>query len=272
MRGQPAVGDVDGRAVLVLERVCLDIEGRQILSDITWRACRGEKWIILGRNGSGKTSLMRLLSGFGFPSRGRMEVLGEILGRTDLHLLRKRVGWIHGDLAADIPPFMTGLEVVLSGMEGSLVVYDEVAGTEEATALSMLEALGMKDFAHRRFSHFSTGERQRVLIARALAAGPELLLLDEPCQGLDPRAREEFLESLSGLLAARPDLSVVFVTHHVDEIVEGFSRVLVLEDGRVLAGGSREEVLTPGTVKRLFGERCRLHTRGGRYFLSFGKE
>ena len=199
-------------------------------------------------------------------------VLGELLGRTDLHLLRKRVGWIHGDLAGDIPTFMTALEVVLSGVEGSLVVYEKVPGSEEALALGMLETLGMKDFADRGFSHLSTGERQRVLIARALAAGPELLLLDEPCQGLDPRAREEFLESLAALLASRPDLSVVSVTHHVDEIIEGFTNVLVLEQGRVLAHGPRDSVLTPVMVRRLFGDRCRLHSRGGRYFLSFGKE
>ena len=139
-------------------------------------------------------------------------------------------------------------------------------------AHAMLESLGMGPFAGRRFSRLSTGERQRVLIARALAAGPELLLLDEPCQGLDPLAREEFLESLGGLLEKRRDLSVVFVTHHVDEIIEGFARVLVLGGGRVLASGARDEVLRPAMVRRLFGERCRLHSRGGRFFLSFGKE
>jgi iron complex transport system ATP-binding protein len=262
----------DGDGALELDGVCLDIDGRPILKDVTWRAARGEKWIILGRNGSGKTSLLRLLSGFGFPSRGRMLVLGELLGRTDLHLLRRRVGWIHGDLAADIPFFMTALEVVLSGAEGSLVVYDKVPGNEEQMALQMLEKLGMQEFAGRSFFRLSTGERQRVLIARALAAGPDLLLLDEPCHGLDPRAREEFLESLSGLLASHPDLSVVFVTHHVDEITPGFSRVLVLEEGSAVAQGPREDVLTPAMVKRLFGDGCRLHSRGGRYFLSFGKE
>jgi iron complex transport system ATP-binding protein len=262
----------NGTGALELEGVCLDIDGRPILREVTWKAAKGEKWIVLGRNGSGKTSLMRLLSGFGFPSRGRMLVLGELLGRTDLHLLRRRVGWIHGDLAAEIPSFMTGLEVVLSGTEGSLVVYEQAPGSEEAMALGMLEKLGMKEFADRSFSRLSTGERQRVLIARALAAGPELLLLDEPCQGLDPRAREEFLGSLSGLLASHPELSVVFVTHHVDEIIPGFSRVLVLEEGRVAGQGPRESVLTPLMIKRLFGDDCRLHSRGGRYFLSFDKE
>ncbi len=260
-----------GESALSLEDVCLDVEGSRILHDVTWKVGRGEKWIILGRNGSGKTSLVRLLSGFGFPSSGRVEVLGETLGRTDLHDLRRRVGYIHGDLATDIPFFMTALDVVLSGAEGSLVVYEEPAG-EEKMARAMLDSLGMGEFAERRFFRLSTGERQRVLIARALAAGPELLLLDEPCQGLDPLAREEFLESLGGLLAARPDLSVVFVTHHVDEIVEGFTRVLVLEAGRVLASGTRQEVLKPAMVKRLYGERCRLHAREGRFFLSFGKE
>jgi iron complex transport system ATP-binding protein len=262
----------NGTDVLELENVSLDIDGTPILRNITWKASRGEKWIVLGRNGSGKTSLMRLLSGFGFPSRGRMLVLGELLGRTDLHLLRRRVGWIHGDLAADIPSFMTGLDVVLSGVEGSLVVYDRVPTQEEEMALGMLEKLGMRNFADRSFSSLSTGERQRVLIARALAAGPELLLLDEPCQGLDPRAREEFLGSLSGLLASHPHLSVVFVTHHVDEIVPGFSHVLILEEGSAIARGPASNVLTQAMVKRVFGETCRLHSRGGRYFLSFGKE
>ena len=265
------VAERDGKGALELEGVCLDIDGRPILKDITWRAEKGEKWIVLGRNGSGKTSLMRMLSGFGFPSRGRIEVLGELLGRTDLHLLRRRVGWIHGDLAAEIPFFMTALEVVLSGAEGSLVVYEQVPQSEETMALGMLKALGMEDFAERRFFRLSTGERQRVLIARALASGPELLLLDEPCLGLDPRAREEFLESLAGLLAVRSDLSVVSVTHHVDEIIDGFSRVLILEEGTVLASGERKDVLTPAMVKRLFGEKCRLHSRGGRYFLSFSE-
>jgi len=252
----------NGNGALELNAVSLDINGMPILRDVSWSAGRGEKWIVLGRNGSGKTSLMRLLSGFGFPSRGRMRVLGELLGRTDLHQLRKRVGWIHGDLAADIPPFMTGLEVVLSGSEGSLVVYDEVSPKDQAVALSMLAKLGVEDLANRSFARLSTGERQRVLIARALATGPELLLLDEPCQGLDPRAREEFLGSLSSLLAS----------HHVDEIIEGFSNVLVLEEGHVLAMGPRDSVLTPAMVKRLFGDRCTLHFRDGRYFLSFGRE
>jgi len=262
----------NGNRALDLNAVSLDIDGIPILRNITWSAARGEKWIVLGRNGSGKTSLMRLLSGFGFPSRGGMRVLGELLGRTDLHQLRRKVGWIHGDLVADIPSFMTGLEVVLSGSEGSLVVYEQVPAQEQAVALGMLEKLGMRDLANRSFSRLSTGERQRVLIARALAAGPELLLLDEPCQGLDPRAREEFLGSLSNLLASHPDLSVVCVTHHVDEIIEGFSNVLILEEGRVLAVGAREAVLTPAMVKRLFGEGCSLHSRDGRYFLSFGRD
>ena len=162
--------------------------------------------------------------------------------------------------------------LVLSGTDGSLVVYEQFTGSVESMALGMLESLGMEAFAGRRFFRLSTGERQRVLIARALAAGPELLLLDEPCQGLDPLAREEFLESLGRLLDSRRDLCVVFVTHHVDEIIQGFSRVLVLEAGRVLAEGPRARVLRPAMVKRLFGERCRLHSRDGRYFLSFGKE
>ena len=262
-------GRGNGLPAASLKGVCLDIGGRRILDHITWEAGRGEKWVMLGRNGSGKTSLLKLLSGFGYPSRGRMEVIGERLGRTDLRRLRGRVGWVHGDLAPEIPGFMTALDVAVSGPEGSLVLYARGDAGREEKALEALRSMGAGNLSERRFGALSTGERQRVIIARALAADPELLLLDEPCLGLDPLAREEYLESLSSLLAERPALTVVYVTHHVEEIARGFSRVLVLEEGRAIAQGDRSEVLNARTMTRVFGDRCRLETRGGRLSLTF---
>jgi iron complex transport system ATP-binding protein len=258
----------DGRAAL-LQSVSLDIQGSRILSDISWEVARGEKWVVLGSNGSGKTSLLRLLSGFGYPSRGVMEVLGHRFGRADLRALRRHIGWVHGDLAGDFPRFMSSSDVVMSGEEGSIAFYDSVDGKRAQAASASLESIGAGHLAERPFHTLSTGERQRVLIARALAAGPQLLLLDEPCLGLDPLAREDFLQSLDVLFATRPDLSVIHVTHHVEEIIEGYQRVLLLAGGRAVAQGGREQVLAGEAMARVYGARCRIERRDGRYTMRF---
>lgn len=252
-----------------LSSVCLDIGGKRILSDISWKPGRGEKWVLLGLNGSGKTSLLRLLSGFGYPSRGEMEVLGEHFGKADLRQLRKRVGWVHGDLAADFPGFMSCREVVTSGAEGSIALYEDLPPEAVQAADRALESIGAGGLGERRFRTLSTGERQRVLIARALAAGPELLILDEPCLGLDPVSREGFLRSLAALFLGRPELTVIGVTHHVEEIIPGYDRMLMLSGGRVVDQGSIEAVMGGPGVSRIYGEGCRVEVDGGRYHLRF---
>ncbi len=255
--------------MIALQDVCLDIRGNRILEGISWQVAKGEKWIVLGLNGSGKTSLLRLVSGYGYPSRGSMQVLGEPFGRTDLRALRRRVGWVYGDLASDFPRFMTSREVVESGAEGTIALYEEKDGREAAQADAALESIGAGHLAQRLLHTLSTGERQRVLIARALAAGPLVLLLDEPCGGLDPVAREEFLSSLSRLFQRRPDLTVIHVTHHVEEIVPGYTHVLILAGGRVADQGTRDRVMEGPSIARVYGERCRVERRDGRYAMRF---
>jgi iron complex transport system ATP-binding protein len=256
---------------LSLDSVCLDIQGKRILDSITWEAIQGEKWVVLGLNGSGKSSLLRLLSGFGYPSRGTLRVLGEPFGHTDLRELRKHVGWVHADLSSDIPGFMTSRDVAMSGAEGSIALYEDRGGEEGRIAEEALSAIGAGHLSGRLFHTLSTGERQRVLIARALAAQPRLLLLDEPCIGLDPLSREDFLESLAVLFRKRPELTVVAVTHHVEEIIEGYDRTLLLAGGCIHAQGDRHQVLAGPGIAAIYGGRCRVELRDGRYSMHFSR-
>ena len=229
----------------------------------------GQRWVLLGPNGSGKTSLVRLFSGYSYPSEGTLEVLGERFGRTDLRLLRGRIGWVHSDVRYQIPPFMSAAEVVLSRARGGLVLYGEVPAADRARALRQLDLLAVRHLAERRFATLSTGERQRVLIARALAPDVELLLLDEPAIGLDPAARERFLDDLAVLFRQRPGLTVVYVTHDIAEITSTYDGVLLLDGGRTVASGPPCETLTARNLQAIFGPRCRLQQHGDRYAIRF---
>ncbi len=268
---QPGGHMARNREAVRLENVWFERDGRPILENIRWCVGAGERWLLLGPNGSGKTTLLRLICGYSFPSRGRMCVLDHRFGYADLRELHKHIGWVHADLRAMIPEFMSALEVVHSGRRGSLVVYDEIAPREKQAAREIMDWIGTAHLAGRSFATLSTGERQRVLIARALSAEPDLLLLDEPCLGLDPLSREEFLASLERLYSSRKDLSVIYVTHHVEEITPKLENLLVLAGGRLMAAGEMRETLTARVISSLYGHACRLafSEASRRYELSF---
>jgi iron complex transport system ATP-binding protein len=258
-----------GALSVSLQDVWFRLRGVPILKGIDWEVQAGGRWVLLGPNGSGKTTLLKLITGYLFPSSGRVSVLGREFGHTDLRELRTRIGWVHYDLRNMIPEFMNVLDVVLAGERGTLSFYEDVSPAEKGRAEGNLEALRAERLIGRRFATLSTGERQRVLIARALMAEPEILLLDEPCMGLDPLSREEFLDSLQVLFIEKPDMTVIAVTHHVEEITDAYRGVLILDRGRVLACGGRQQTLKGETISRLFGHRCALTFRRGRYSLHF---
>jgi iron complex transport system ATP-binding protein len=242
----------------------------RILRNIHWRVEPGQHWVILGANGCGKTSLLSALTGYLMSTTGDIAVLGSQFGQTDWRELRKHVGLVSSSirqLMADTEP---ALETVVSGKYAMIDFWGRITRADRTRALSLLRQVECVHLADRPWVFLSQGERQRVLIGRALMANPRLLFLDEPCAGLDPAAREHFLDFLERL-GRRKDKyapTLVLVTHHVEEIMPVFSHALVLKSGRVLASGPKSAVLNAENLSRAFHAPIRLRRNFGRYSLS----
>lgn len=238
-----------------------------ILHDVSWRVARGEHWVILGANGSGKTSLLKALTGFMSPTAGGIAVLGRRYGASDWRELRLQLGVVTSAFAQSIPPSEVALDTVVSGKYAQLDLWHAGTRADRAAALRLLRAGGLGALAAREWAYLSQGERQRVLIARALMARPRLLILDEPCAGLDPVAREKFLQYLERLARRRSSPALVLVTHHVEEITPAFTHALLLRRGRVHAAGPRGRVLTSANLSAAFGASLRLGRARNRHVL-----
>jgi iron complex transport system ATP-binding protein len=241
-----------------------------ILESIDWRVEPGQHWVILGANGSGKTSLLSVLTGYLAPTAGTLRVLGETYGRADWRELRTRIGLVSSSIRQLMPGHESALSAIASGRRAMIGMWGEVGETEIRRAREILAEIEADYLAERPWRFLSQGERQRVLIGRALMADPALLILDEPCAGLDPVAREHFLAFIERLLARPAAPTLVLVTHHVEEIVPGFSHVLALRAGRVLASGPRESVMTSARLSSAFDAPVQLTHSGGRYSLTVG--
>lgn len=251
----------------------LDVRGLSIrrsvpiLSDINWRVNPGENWIILGPNGSGKTSLLSAVTGYLTPTSGNLQVLGCTYGRMDWRELRKRIGIVSNSLNRKIEMNETALDAVASGPAAVLNTWKPASQRVRAAAAKLLRSWECAKLADRPWGVLSQGERQRVLIARAMLAGPPLLLLDEPCAGLDPVAREKLLRLVDRQAAKRKGPSIVFITHHVEEITSAFTHVLVLRRGRVQASGPIDTTLTSKNLSASFGAPVKVDKRAGRWRL-----
>ena len=239
-----------------------------ILRGIDWRVERGQHWVIVGANGSGKTSLLRALTGYFPPTAGTIRVLGKTYGRSDWRELRKKVGLVSSSVHQLMPEGETALAAVVSGKLAMIGQWGEVADADRSTAVKILHRIEASSLVERPWLHLSQGERQRVLIGRALMADPRLLILDEPCAGLDPVAREHFLQFLERLARSKSAPAMVLVTHHVEEITAAFSHLIVLKQGQVIAAGPRRNVLNSKTLSAAFDSQVRLTRRAGRYSLA----
>ncbi|MCC9742296.1 MULTISPECIES: ABC transporter ATP-binding protein [Streptomyces] len=240
--------------VLELVDVSVVREGRALVDQVSWSVAEGERWVILGPNGAGKTTLLNIASSYLFPTTGTAQILGEKLGNVDVFELRPRIGIAGVALADKLPPGQTVLQTVLTAAYGMTAHWQEsYEKVDEERALAFLDRLGMTDYLDRKFGTLSEGERKRTLIARAMMTDPELLLLDEPAAGLDLGGREDLVRRL-GRLARDPYApSMIMVTHHVEEIAPGFTHVLMIRQGKVLAAGPIELELTSRNLSHCFG-------------------
>jgi len=224
--------------------------------------------VILGANGCGKTSLLSALTGYLTPSSGSIEILGRRYGKCDWRELRKHVGLVSSSvrqLMADTEP---ALETVVSGKYAEIDLWRRISAADRRAAGRILRQIECQSLADRPWAFLSQGERQRVLIGRALMARPALLILDEPCAGLDPVARERFLGWINRLGLAPKAPTLMLVTHHVEEIVPAFTHALVLKKGETSARGPLREALTSAVLTRAFETPVRLRGRRGRFSLT----
>ncbi len=240
--------------------------GNLLLDRIDWLIRRGERWVMLGPNGSGKTTLVSVAATYLWPSRGSVSLLGLPAGRVDVRELRRRVGIVSASLEARIPPQLNATEVVVAGATGAIAPWwDRRARATDDRARELLDLVGCAALRDRRFELLSSGERQRVQIARCLMLDPSLLLLDEPAAGLDLGAREQ-LAVLLARLNAEPGLAAtVVVTHHVEEIAAGTTHAIVLRSGRVVAAGPVAETVTGPILSEAFGLPLRVERVGDRF-------
>lgn len=267
------------KTILEMDEISVRRGKHTILDGVQFSVESGQNWVILGGNGSGKTSLLNVLMGYLVSTTGKVQMAGRAEAAKNPSLnwddWRKRIGFVSNALARRIEPDETAVEIALSGRHAMLNYWlqkdDDAATFREAE--ETLAQVGLADKRTHSWAILSHGERQRALIARALMAkNLEMLILDEPCAGLDPVARENFLQFLEELVQQKSFQSLLLVTHHVEEIIPSITHALVLGKGRVIAQGKKEQVLHSKTLSEAFGGKVELRLQNGRYHLYFGEE
>lgn len=241
-----------GYSMFEFEHVSLKRENKTILSDINWVVNDKENWAILGLNGSGKTTLLQLLNGYLWPSSGKLQVLGHVFGQTSLPELRKSIGWVSNALDQQLKEYDLSEQIVLSGKFASIGMYAKVSDAEIAAAKQLLTDCGGASLIGKAYKVLSQGERQVVLIARALMAQPKLLILDEPCNGLDLFAKERLLDRIKQIAERTGSPTMLFVTHHTEEILPCFDNIILLRDGEITHRGKTEKLLTEPVLQAFY--------------------
>lgn len=239
-----------------------------ILEDIQWEIQPGQQWGLLGLNGSGKTSILNIISTYEIPSSGEVEVLGKRFGSTYLPELRKSIGFVSSSMEKFSDYYWNeSIErVIISGKFASFGIYDKIIDEDWTRANDLVKEFRLEHVSRKKFNLLSEGEKRRVLIARALMGRPKLLILDEPCSGLDILAREQFLQALG--IAAKNDVHIIYVTHHIEELIPEITHALLIKDGRIVTGGPKKEVLTDELLSETYQIPVTVEWRANRPYIS----
>ncbi|MBA4603113.1 ABC transporter ATP-binding protein [Thermoactinomyces mirandus] len=245
--------------------------GQEILRQINWEVKKNEHWSILGLNGSGKTSLLDIVTGYRFPTTGKVTVLGNEFGKANLPELRRKIGYVSSSLErfSHVLDHETVGNIVVSGKFASFGLYEEVSDDDREKADSLLSALRLAYLSGKTYHMLSQGERKRILVARALMSDPEILILDEPCTGLDVFAREELLNLMNEIV--QKNCHLLYVTHHIEEIVDVISHVLLIRDGKIVASGPKQEVLTDELLSEVYKMPVKIRWEENRPWLTIKK-
>jgi iron complex transport system ATP-binding protein len=256
-------------AVLQIEKVSVIRDGKTILDAIDWQVLENERWVILGPNGAGKSTLFALCSSQMHPSSGSIQILGEKLGAVDVFELRPRIGFMGSTLVSQFPEDETVSDVVLTAAYGVLGRWQEAYELwDESRAQALLTTLGVRELGARKFFTLSEGEKKRTLIARALMADPEILLLDEPASGLDLGGREDLLRRFDALATDPLSPATLIITHHIEEIPSGSTHALLLKSGRILASGPIADVVTSEKLTQAYDMEINVSVVNNRYTAS----
>lgn len=242
-------------------------DGVDILRDIRWQVMPGEHWAVLGANGAGKSSLLSIVAGYEWPSRGRVTVLGQTYGQCDMRALKERIGWVSSTLFEWLPARQSARQVAATGIHATIGNWHELSADDLLRADDALRRIGAYAFRNKRYGVLSQGEKQRVMIARALVTKPDLLILDEPCAGLDPGARERLITDVDRVCKSADGPTLILVSHHVEEIPPSGTHALLLKDGRTVAAGPLPKVLTAPLLTQLYDHPCTITTTNNTYTL-----
>jgi iron complex transport system ATP-binding protein len=254
-------------AVVALQGVSVRRQGFEVLQEVDWRVDAADRWVILGPNGSGKTTLLQVASARLWPTAGSVAILGARLGRVDVRTLRPRVALVSGAVTRQLRADLPARDAVASGRYGALETWwHRYTDADWAQADRLLDRAGVADIADRPFGVISEGERQQVLLARALMSEPELVMLDEPFAGLDLGARERLLVYLGDLACEPGGPAVVLVTHHCEEIPPGFTHGGLMRQGRLIAAGPLADAMTSDAVSACFGVAVTVGRTDGRWW------
>lgn len=252
--------------VVRLDKVYFIRNKNTILHDISLYITRGQNWAIIGPNGSGKTSLVSIINGYHWPSDGHAEVLGSKFGSVDLRDIRRHVGECSSEIRNMIHGWESTRKIVLSGKFGSIGLYEMPDREDYERADHLLDFFGLSNLKDHTFESLSSGEQQKNILARALMPEPRLLVLDEPCAGLDIKSREELLDYVQKMSESPDGPTLIFITHHIEEIMPGITHALALRQGRVVACGYKDDVLTDDILSKTFGLHIEVNKRSNRFW------